>query len=374
MDRNKDNLEMKYLKLFNESIDKENLTDLCDMCLAYLMDDGYEYEIQEWNWLDYKVIKFDNKLIENKSYYWPNRYENMFKWSDIKNHFIPFLEMLSRQYRIKDVKMDIITEWEEGAVVERIFMETYLSTLTEDRLDDNIEIKNISISVSEKPKPKKGFISKIKSLFESFENSDTLYVFDFDDTLVNTPEFEGFVIEYLTEDVSIKEIVDKSTATIGVNKSDLKWQDGRIYIEDPSENIEVKGNWVRKGKRVYLMAPDIFGTTDLSLPTELLDLADFYNSIENKCIVTARSEEIRDKIEKVMKELGLEYPKYGLHMYPYKNHYNAGGWKGEKIVELVGKTGFNKVIFYDDNIKYLKGATKVIKSKLPNLDYKYVKV
>ena len=50
---------MKYLKLFNESIDKENLTDLCDMCLAYLMDDGYEYEIQEWNWLDYKVIKFE---------------------------------------------------------------------------------------------------------------------------------------------------------------------------------------------------------------------------------------------------------------------------------------------------------------------------
>jgi hypothetical protein len=215
---------------------------------------------------------------------------------------------------------------------------------------------------------------KYLKIFETFDRNDTLYVFDFDDTLVNTPEFEEFVIEYLTEDVSIKEIVDKSTASIGVNKSDLKWQDGRIYIEDPSENIEVKGNWVRKGKRVYLMAPDIFGTTDLSLPTEVLELADFYNSIENKCIVTARSEKIRDKIEKVMKELGLEYPKYGLHMYPYENHYNAGGWKGEKIVELVEKTGFNKVIFYDDNIKYLKGATKVIKSKLPNLDYKYVKV
>jgi hypothetical protein len=217
-------------------------------------------------------------------------------------------------------------------------------------------------------------IMKYLKIFENYSKSDTLYVFDLDDTLVNTPEFEDFVIEYLIEDVSIKEIVDKSTASIGVNKSDLKWQDGRIYIEDPSENIEVKGNWVRKGKRVYLMAPDIFGTTDLSLPTEVLELAEFYNSIENKCIVTARSEKIRDKIEKVMKELGLEYPKYGLHMYPYENHYNAGGWKGEKIVELVKQTGFDKVIFYDDNIKYLKGATKVIKEKLPNLDYKYVKV
>lgn len=366
---------MKYLKLFNESIDKENLTDLCDMCLAYLMDDGYEYEIQEWNWLDYKVIYFDNKHLENKSYYWPNRYELMFKWSDIKDHFIPFLEMLSRQYRIKEVKMDVIGEYQHGTNIEqKTFMESYISSLTTDRLDDNTEIKNIEIYVTEKPKPKKGFISKVKSLFENYEINDTLYVFDFDDTLVNTPEFEEFVIEYLTEDVSIKEIIDKSTTSIGVNKSDLKWQDGRIYVEDPSENIEVKGNWVRKGKRVYLTAPDIFGTTDLSLPTETLVLADFYNSIENKCIVTARPEQIRYKIEKVMKELGIEFPKYGLHMYPYKNHYNAGGWKGEKIVELVEKTGFNKVIFYDDNIKYLKGATKVIKSKLPNLDYKYVKV
>jgi hypothetical protein len=215
---------------------------------------------------------------------------------------------------------------------------------------------------------------KYLKIFETFKKIDTLYVFDFDDTLVNTPEFEDFAIEYLTEDVSIKEIVDKSIVSIGVKKSELRWQDGRIYVEDPSENIDVKGNWIRKGKRVYLTSPDIFGKTDLSLPTEVLELADFYNSIENKCIVTARSEQIRHKIEKVMKELGLEYPKYGLHMYPYENHYNVGGWKGEKIVELVEKTGFEKVIFYDDNIKYLKGANKVIKNKLPNLDYKYVKV
>ena len=215
---------------------------------------------------------------------------------------------------------------------------------------------------------------KYLKIFEEFDRNGTLYVFDLDDTLVNTPEFEEFVIEYLTEDLSIKEMVDKSIKDIRVSKSDLKWKDGRVYVDDPSENIEVKGNWVRKGKRVYLMTPDIFGKTDLSLPTEVLDLADFYNSIENKCIVTARSEKIRNKIENSMRVLGLEYPKYGLHMYPHENHYNVGGWKGEKIVELVERTGFNKVIFYDDNIKYLKGANKVIKSKLPNLDYKYIKV
>ena len=182
-------------------------------------------------------------------------------------------------------------------------------------------------------------------IFENYEQDDTLYVFDLDDTLVNTPEFEDFAIEYLKEEITVKEIVDKSVATIGVNKSDLKWQDGRIYVEDPNQKIDVKENWVRKGSRVYLMSPDIFGTTDLSLPTETLDLIDFYKSVKNKCILTARSEIIRDKIERVMKELDIDYPNYGLHMYPFTNYSRAGVWKGNKIVELVEKTAFKKVIF-----------------------------
>jgi hypothetical protein len=41
-------------------------------------------------------------------------------------------------------------------------------------------------------------------------------------------------------------------------------------------------------------------------------------------------------------------------MYPFTNYSRAGVWKGNKIVELVEKTAFKKVIFYDDNIKYLK--------------------
>jgi len=224
-----------------------------------------------------------------------------------------------------------------------------------DRNKDNLEMKYLKI-------------------FETFEQNDILYVFDFDDTLVNTPQFEDFAIEYLKEEITVKEIVDKSVATIGINKSDLKWQDGRIYVEDPNQKIDVKENWVRKGARVYLMSPDIFGTTDLSLPTETLDLVDFYKSVKNKCILTARSEIVRDKIERVMKELDIDYPNYGLHMYPFTNYSRAGVWKGNKIVELVEKTAFKKVIFYDDNIKYLKSASKVIKEKLPKLDYKYVKV
>jgi hypothetical protein len=211
-------------------------------------------------------------------------------------------------------------------------------------------------------------------IYEDFNKENTLYVFDFDDTLVKTPNFSKMVIEYLSESTIIKEIVDKSTSDINIDPLDLKWQDNRVYVDDPNEKITLTKSWVRKGKRVYLLEPDTFGLTDESLPKEVLNLASFYNSIENKCIVTARSEKVRDKIEIKMKELGLEYPKYGVHMYPYLNHYKAGAWKGEKIVELVEKTGFNKVIFYDDNPKYIKSANRVVKEKLPNLNYKSIKV
>ena len=155
---------MRYLKLF-ETFDEENLKDICDMCLAYLMDDGYEYEIQKWHWVDYKMIVIDNKHIKNKSKYWPYHNENMFKWSDVKDQVIPFLEMLSRQYRIKEVNMDVIRDYEKGTNVEqRTFIERTgaINTLIKDRLHDNTEIKNIEFFVAEKPIPKKGFIGKIK--------------------------------------------------------------------------------------------------------------------------------------------------------------------------------------------------------------------
>ncbi len=216
---------------------------------------------------------------------------------------------------------------------------------------------------------------KIKK-FENFSNEETLYVFDYDDTLVVTPEFEELAIDFLRENVTIESLLNKSIKSIGISLYDLKWQDGRIYVEDPNAKISIHENdknWIRKGARVYLLQPDEFGLSDMSLPTTTTDLKSFYNSIENKCIVTARPIQMREKVEKSLGELGLDYPKYGVHMYPFVNHYKAGTWKGNKIVELIEKTGFKKVIFYDDNQKYIKAANKVVKEVLPNFDYTAIK-
>lgn len=215
-------------------------------------------------------------------------------------------------------------------------------------------------------------MTKIKNYTE-YTNQDVLYIFDFDDTLVNTPSFEELAIQFLKEDVTIKDLLNQSVNRIGVSLSDLKWQDGRIYVMDINRQLKEFGNWVRKGDRMYMFSPDLFHVSDISLPKDLKELSELYKSVENKCIVTAREESIRNKITTKLLELGLELPKYGLHMAPVGTK-NAGHWKGEKIVEILKETGFKKAIFYDDNARYIKRATKVVREKIPNFDFISIKV
>jgi hypothetical protein len=213
----------------------------------------------------------------------------------------------------------------------------------------------------------------IKRFKEFNDSNETLRIFDFDDTLVNSPSFDELAINYLKEDITIKDLLDLSIKRVGVTLDDLKWQDGRIYVLDPNKELKEFGNWIRKGDRLYMFSPNLFYKSDISLPSTLKEISKLYKSVENKCIVTAREESLRSKITETLLDLGLELPKYGLHMAPVGTK-NAGHWKGERIVEIINETGFQKAIFYDDNQKYIKRASKVVHEKLPNLDFKTVKV
>lgn len=214
-------------------------------------------------------------------------------------------------------------------------------------------------------------MEKIKS-FLDFHN-DILYVFDFDDTLAESPSFEDIALKYINENITVKILLDNLLKSIGANKSDLKYENGRLFISDKFMEYPEKRNWIRKGERLYLTTPDIFCKMEESLPKKVLGLIELYNKVENKCIVTARPESLRFRITSLLKELNINFPKYGLHMCP-DGRLNAGMWKGEKIAELAKKHQFNNVIFYDDNAKYIKKATKAAKEIMPNLILQTVKV
>ncbi len=209
--------------------------------------------------------------------------------------------------------------------------------------------------------------------YEQFIDNQTLYVFDFDDTLVNTPSFEDKAKVFINENLNTKELLDLVTKEIGVNLLQLRYQDGRIFVNDPNQSITGSKHWVRKGTRLYLITPDAFCYTQDSMPESLKEWSELYKKVENKCIVTARPESIRPMLIKTLTEFGLDLPKYGLHMMP-QGRTNAGMWKGETIVDIINKTGFKKAIFFDDNSRYIKKATRVIKEKLPNLIWEPVKV
>ncbi len=214
---------------------------------------------------------------------------------------------------------------------------------------------------------------KIDRFNEFSIDQQTLYVFDFDDTLMVTPRYEDIAMKYLNENLTVKDLLERALKRIGIDKSQLKIQDKRIFIEDPDRNYKEDKDWVRKGRRLYLIQPDEFCYLDESLPKNVKELFNLYNTVKEKCIITARPESTRNKIQETLNKFGFEKPKWGLHMCP-NGRINAGKWKGEKIVELVKQSGFQNVIFYDDNSKYIRNAKKVVLEKLPNLNFKCIKV
>jgi hypothetical protein len=213
-------------------------------------------------------------------------------------------------------------------------------------------------------------------IYEKFgTDSETLYIFDFDDTLVDTPNFEEEVIKLLKESVTVKSLLKRSVGMIGKSMSDLKWEHGRIYVSDPDSEIEVKGNWVRKKQRVYLMVPDKFYYTELSLPKKALPLGEFYNSVENKAIVTGRIRDMKPKIEKNLDSLGLDQPSHGLFCYPSRDEISdrVAEWKAKTIVRLIKKSGFKKVKFYEDRSKWLRTVKNAVEKKLPYVEFEGIK-
>jgi hypothetical protein len=96
---------MKYLKRFNESkvIDTSShelfiskLEDFCQENLAYLLDEGYYFNISDNG--DYSKIRFTN------------RGKNII-WSDIKDDFSPFLELLREKYDIDNRETEEVLIW-----------------------------------------------------------------------------------------------------------------------------------------------------------------------------------------------------------------------------------------------------------------------
>ena len=97
---------MKYIKklssLIIESI-KSDLKEFCELNLAYLMDDDYKVMITRRDSLPIDNSHHKKGLIIH-FYKWESD-EETFKWDEIENHFIPFLQRLSNEYTVVECQI-----------------------------------------------------------------------------------------------------------------------------------------------------------------------------------------------------------------------------------------------------------------------------
>ena len=137
---------MKYIKKYSslivESV-KDDLKDFCETSLVYLLDEGFEIDCEESR---FGII--DIFLSLNKQ----------FDWNDIKDYFIPFIQLLSRRYVLEefstysaDTTSSIITQNENCYVCFQCQgngWTEYLEYTTLDQvINDNLpkRIHNISV-------------------------------------------------------------------------------------------------------------------------------------------------------------------------------------------------------------------------------------
>lgn len=157
--------------------------------------------------------------------------------------------------------------------------------------------------------------------FKNF-NTDILYIFDFDNTLVKTPEFADVILD-------------------------------------------------------YEMSEEEFELSDLSLPkSSHKEMKNLYDKVKNKAIVTGRTISIDHKISNCLKDLNFENPNFGLHCFPGKinDDQRIGEWKGECIVKLIRDNNFKFAIFFDDREDWTQTVEQIVKSKIANIEFKTVTV
>ena len=101
--------KMKHLKKFNESINKlfennnleeleEEVRNLCESSLPFLYDNGFEPFVTDVE---------DMILIELSKYETINGEQDntllTYSWDEIKEEFIPFMEMINEKYKIQEI-------------------------------------------------------------------------------------------------------------------------------------------------------------------------------------------------------------------------------------------------------------------------------
>jgi hypothetical protein len=95
---------VKHIKPFNESKENlvEELQDFCETSLAYLLDDGYNVSLfirdkVKYPGKNHVIVSLGLPKTPSSALFYGGR----FHWNDVKDYYIPFLQMLQRRYELQ---------------------------------------------------------------------------------------------------------------------------------------------------------------------------------------------------------------------------------------------------------------------------------
>lgn len=98
---------MRIIKLYEDFNTPEDfikeLKDFCEMYLAYLIDEGFEVNVV--NMMHDTNLILDIEKVSSFTNYTDGPHgtrsiDNSFKWSEVSDRFIPFFQMLSKEYNL----------------------------------------------------------------------------------------------------------------------------------------------------------------------------------------------------------------------------------------------------------------------------------
>lgn len=122
---------------------EDDIKEFCDMYLSYLIDDGFKIIITKANLFnlvvkDSEIFVIVN-ILKNESTinYGFDRgvfTRNNFKWEDVKDNIIPFLDIFSKNFKVQPNYVKLTTN--KG-------IKGYLARV----IEDDLEMINISITV-----------------------------------------------------------------------------------------------------------------------------------------------------------------------------------------------------------------------------------
>lgn len=96
----KDNLDMipindEQYRMVKSEYDSVMLKEYCEINLAYLIDEGFFIDIHLSGGGYYNVIL--RKSLTRSKY---GVHTSYFKWNDVKDHYIPFIERIRNKYKL----------------------------------------------------------------------------------------------------------------------------------------------------------------------------------------------------------------------------------------------------------------------------------